>query len=286
MATVLIPLPERDFDPTEAAIPWMVLSRLGHHVIFATPDGAPAHADDIMLTGVGLDPWGLVPGLRKVPLFGRLLRANQAGRAAYAAMIKDEAFSRAIKWNDLEADAFDAIVLPGGHRARGMRKYLESPVLQRLVVACFRTDKPVGAICHGALLVARSIDPHTGRSVLYGRKTTALTWQLESSAATLGRYARFWYPDYYRTYCEAPGQPAGYMSVEHEIVRALEHPSDFLDVPVSVPNYRRKKSGLHRDTAADHSASWVVRDRNYVSARWPGDAHAFAETLANVLKAQ
>jgi hypothetical protein len=27
----------------------------------------------------------------------------------------------------------------------------------------------------------------------------------------------------------------------------------------------------------------VVRDGNYVSARWPGDAHTFAKTFAAVL---
>jgi hypothetical protein len=28
----------------------------------------------------------------------------------------------------------------------------------------------------------------------------------------------------------------------------------------------------------------VVRDRNYVSARWPGDAHTFAKTFAGMLQ--
>jgi hypothetical protein len=27
----------------------------------------------------------------------------------------------------------------------------------------------------------------------------------------------------------------------------------------------------------------VVRDRNYISARWPGDAHTFAKMLAAML---
>ena len=36
----------------------------------------------------------------------------------------------------------------------------------------------VGAICHGVLVAARRIDPATGASVLRGRRTTALTWQL------------------------------------------------------------------------------------------------------------
>ena len=73
----------------------------------------------------------------------------------------------------------------------------------------FRDDRPVGAICHGVLLAARSVDPATGRSVLYGRTTTALTWSLERRAWRVARVSRFWDPDYYRTYTEGPGEPPG-----------------------------------------------------------------------------
>jgi hypothetical protein len=88
-ARVLLPLPAQDFDPSEAAVSWRVLARAGHTVSFATPDGQPAVADDIMLTGKGLDPWGGVPLLRNFPLAGLLLRANGDARAAYAEMIAD-----------------------------------------------------------------------------------------------------------------------------------------------------------------------------------------------------
>jgi hypothetical protein len=36
----------------------------------------------------------------------------------------------------------------------------------------------------------------------------------------------------------------------------------------------------------DDTPSFVVRDVNYVSARWPGDVHAFAKTMAGVIAAQ
>jgi hypothetical protein len=62
MATVLIPLPSRDFDPTEAAVPWRLLRERGHTIVFATPDGAPGEADARMVTGRGLGP--LAPFLR------------------------------------------------------------------------------------------------------------------------------------------------------------------------------------------------------------------------------
>ena len=58
MAKVLIPIPQRDFDPTEAAVSWSVLKRFNHSIVFATPDGRPGRADDLMLSGEGLDRLG------------------------------------------------------------------------------------------------------------------------------------------------------------------------------------------------------------------------------------
>ena len=75
MARVLIPIPRRDFDPTETAVPWRVLTERGHEVVFATPDGSAGRADELMLTGEGLDLWGWVPLLRKITLVGGVLRA-------------------------------------------------------------------------------------------------------------------------------------------------------------------------------------------------------------------
>src|SRR5580698_9353939 len=92
MAKVLIPIPHRDFDPSEAAVSWSVLKRLNHSVAFATPDGKPGRADDLMLTGEGLDIWGFIPGLRHLVAVGRVMRANAATRHAYAAMEHDPAF--------------------------------------------------------------------------------------------------------------------------------------------------------------------------------------------------
>ena len=284
MARVLIPLPARDFDPSEAAISWQVLSNAGHSVTFATPGGGPAAADEMMLSGEGLDPWGAIPLLRKVPLIGLLMRANRNARNAYAGMLADHNYARPLRWDAVDASAFDGLLLPGGHRARGMREYLESEALQRCIADFFEAQKPVAAICHGVLLAARSISKKTRRSVLYGYRTTALTWALEKSAWKVARVTRFWDPNYYRTYLEKPGEPDGYMSVQQEVMRALAHPEDFLDVPKTDPDYRRKTSGLQRDTLEDARPAFVVADRNYVSARWPGDVHTFAKTFACLLR--
>ena len=283
MARVLFLLPARDFDPSEAAVSWRVLVDAGHVVGFATPDGRPAAADEIMVTGKGLDLWGAIPLLRNWPLIGLLLRANRDAREAYAGMIADPNYLAPQRWDAVDVSTYDALLLPGGHRARGMRDYLESDILQRHVARFFEADKPVAAICHGVLLAARSISKHTGRSVLYGYRTTALTWALERSAWSLARVTRFWDPNYYRTYLEQDGQPNGFMSVQQEVTRALARAEDFQDVPATIRDYRRKTSGLQRDTIDDARPAFVVRDRNYVSARWPGDAHTFAKTFAGML---
>jgi hypothetical protein len=68
------------------------------------------------------------------------------------------------------------------------------------------------------------------------------------------------------------------------VTRALARPDDFCDVPKEDRYYRRKTSGLQRDSMDDETPAFVVRDRNYVSARWPGDVHTFAKTFAAMLK--
>ena len=286
MARVLMPIPERDSDPTEVAVTWQMLTGAGHTVVFATANGDVATSDAIMLTGRGLDPWSAIPGLARLRLFGRVLGANADARAAYDRMQRAPEFRAPLRWSALSADAYDALFLPGGHRARGMRAYLESDELQHLVAAFFAAGKPVAAICHGVLLAARSIDPQTGHSVLFGRRTTSLTWQLERAAWQIGRITRFWDPDYYRTYRETAGEPAGFMSVEAEVTRALARPADYCDVPRDDPLYRRKTDGLARDTTTDETPAFVVRDGRYCSARWPGDVHTLARTFDRVLRGE
>jgi putative intracellular protease/amidase len=283
MATVLIPIPDRDFDPTEVAVSWQVLRTNGHQVVFATQNGAPGVADDIMVSGRGLDFWSSIPVLGAITVVGRTLRANKDARRAYHEMQQSPEYQNPSSWAQSTLDGIDGLLLSGGHRARGMRSYIDSEILHHLVVDAFTRGVTVAAICHGVLLAARSVDPATGRSVLYGRRTTALTWALERTAWRLTRITRFWDPDYYRTYIEEPGQSSGYMSVQAEVTRALEEPTDFCDVERRSPHRRKKTSGMARDTATDSRPAFVVDDGNYVSARWPGDTHTFANVLSQKL---
>jgi hypothetical protein len=70
---------------------------------------------------------------------------------------------------------------------------------------------------------------------------------------------------YYRTY------PA---YVQDEVTAALDSPAQFIRGPRVL---------AARGTADDDSAAFVVQDGNYLSARWPGDAHRFAHELAGML---
>lgn len=247
--TVLIPSPAIDFDPTEIAVPWQIFGQYGVTCVFATPDGKPGTCDPRMLTGDGLGP------------FRKQLRADDRGRAAYAAMQRAPGFTRPIAYAQIAGQPFDALVLPGGH-APGMRAYLESPILQTLVGETFARGQVVGAICHGVLLAARSKLPGSERSVLYGRRTTALLKRQEQLAWKLTR--RHIGDQYYRTYP---------VYLEDEVLAALASPDDFLRGP----------RGFKRDGPEDLGPGFAVVDGNYVSARWPGDAHRFALAVLGVL---
>jgi protease I len=253
--TVLMPLPSYGFDPTESAVPWRALVRAGHTVVFSTPDGQPAQADVRMVTGKDLP---------------RLLRKNLMARAAdvdvYRQMEASDVFKQPIEYEKIQPDEFDGLVLAGGHD-KGMRPYLESETLQRVVAHFFDNNKPVGAICHGTLLAARSASIENpeckGRSVLWGRRTTGLTRNQEMAGywltrATLG--------DYYRTYD---------MPMMDDLISHLRAPTDYTAGP-------GRPVPMIRDTE-ENPNGFTVRDGNYLSARWPGDAHTFARDLVSML---
>jgi protease I len=251
MSRVLIPLPARGFDPTEAAVPWKVLSERGHEVVFATPDGKPASADPIMVTGKGL-------GLLK-----SVLRADANGRAAHAAMVASNSFQNPITYDEAAGGAFEALVLPGGHD-KCVKPYLESEVLQRIAADFMSAGKPVGAICHGVLILARAKGAQ-GRSVIHGRKVTSLINRLEMTGYNL---TRLWMGDYYRTY---PG-----ITTEDEVRAALAADEDFDSGP----------RGTKRDSMDAMEHGFVVRDRNLLTARWPGDAHRWSVEIDALLAHQ
>ncbi|MEO6324952.1 MAG: type 1 glutamine amidotransferase domain-containing protein [Thermoanaerobaculia bacterium] len=242
MARILVPLPDRDFDVTECAVPWKLLRDAGHEVVFATAAGAVPNGDPLLLTGV---------------VFG-LLGAESEAKEFYRELETSRDFRAPLPYAEIVPAAFDALLLPGGH-APGMRPYLESEVLRAKVAAFWNLARPVAAICHGVLVLARATDPATGRSLLAHATTTCLPGYMERTAY----FATAWKLDrYYRTY------PA---YVEEEVKGALADPST---------QFRRGPLHLFaKGTRTDDRAAFVVEDRNYLSARWPGDAYLLAKKL-------
>lgn len=245
---VLIPLPDLDFDTTEVAVPWRLLTDAGHQVCFATERGGSAPAcDPRLLDGV---------------LFGQL-GADPEPKRFYEQLTQAPEFRAPLAWSDLDPTGYDGLLLPGGH-APGMRQYLGSAVLQAKVAAFWKLGRPVGAICHGVLVLARSRDPETGRSVLAKSRTTCLPKYMEWTAYAL----TFWkLGTYYRTY------PA---YVEDEVRAALDDPAALIRGPLNLTS---------RGTGSDDGPAFVVEDGRYVSARWPGDAYLFARRFAERLAA-
>jgi putative intracellular protease/amidase len=194
VATVLFPLPDRDFDVTEVAVPWKLLVDAGHEPVFATEAGStgPAPAcDPLLIDGV---------------VFG-LLGAREEPIAFYRELEQAAGFRAPRRWAECDPSSFDALFLAGGH-APGMRQYLGSETVQRLTADFFSIKKPIAAICHGVLVAARS-------HALAGHRTTCLPKYMERSAylATFWRRGR-----YYRTYDAY---------VEDEVRAALAKDDDF-----------------------------------------------------------
>jgi putative intracellular protease/amidase len=282
---VLIVLPQANFDPTQVAVCWQLLRAAGLEVRFATAAGRPSCADPFLLDGRGLDLWSALPGVRYFKLLGLAMRARGEVREICTRLSADAAFRKPLRFSRLHADDHSGILLPGGPRQQSMRPYLEDRRLQALVVEFFAQNKPVAAIGHGVLLAARSRRPDQ-RSVLHGRKTTALPWQMERDAWNLNRFlGRVWDPDGCRVYPEQRGEPEGYQSVQAQVTRALARPTDYVDVAPDASDFLRKTSGLFRDSPDDSRPAWVLCDDNYISARWAGDAYTFARIFAERLQA-
>lgn len=243
---ILIPLPDHDFDITEVSVPWKYLKEAGHQVVFATERGKEPAGDPLLLRGV---------------IFGQL-GADPEPKSFYQELTTQPEFCTPSSWRELNMSDFDGLILPGGH-APGMRQYLGSELLQQKIASFWALRRPVGAICHGVLVLARSKEPKTGHSLLQTRKTTCLPAYMER----LAYYLTFWrHGKYYRTY------PA---YVEEEVSQNLQDPKgQFLRGPMTLGR---------RGTATDDRAAFVVQDGNYLSARWPGDAYLFAKRFLQML---
>jgi len=245
---ILIALPQSGFDPTECISPWLTLSENGCEVTFITPLGKPAKADSRMICD-GFGP--LSPFLMTHPFILH----------KYSDLQHDESFLNPLSYSAVSANDYTGLVIPGGHGDE-MRSLLDSLELHQLISDFFEQNKPVGAICTGVLAVARSLQKN-GKSVLYGRKTTAVTKLMELTGWFV---TAPWLKRYFRPYPR---------TIQEEIINFLQKKQDFLTGPLPLFPSRYSKKFLSRQ--------FVVIDKNYLSARWPGDAYRFSLEFLKLL---
>ena len=226
---VLVPLPDRDFDTTEVAVPWRLLTERGHELDVrdrarrhrARVRSAPAHRGDLRPPGrrARADP---------------LLRARCARRRSSA---------RPIAWEQIDAGDYDGLLLAGGHAPR------DAPVPRqrgaarggRCVLARW-TGRSARSATACSCWPARATPPRAAACCTTAR-TTCLPKYMERSAflATAWRLGR-----YYRTYPEY---------VEDEVVHALRDPSQF----------ERGPRSTKRGTREDDAPAFVVAGRQATS---------------------
>jgi len=126
--------------------PYVALTRDGYRVVFATADGAVPAVDPESLDD---DYW-----------------PEEAERKKAQAFVESS-----VEWReprslgDVEADAFDGIVVPGGQGM--MEDLLDDPRMHSLLREFAKRHKPVGLICHAPAILTRMEPPHalTGRTV-------------------------------------------------------------------------------------------------------------------------
>ena len=143
MSKILIIVSNIEFDPTEACVPWKILSEAGHDVWFASGDGNVAACDQATLTGEG------------IPKHLQSLAARPENREVYKEMAASPRFQNPLAWSGVKPDEFDALVLPGGH-APGVKPYLESEAVHDICRNFFARKAPVSSVCHGVLALSRS----------------------------------------------------------------------------------------------------------------------------------
>lgn len=236
MKKILIPIPDFDFDLTEVAVPWKRFVENGFQVVFATENAAVAKTDQRLIDGV---------------IFGQL-GAKPYAIALYNEMLASNEFNNPITYQNINPDDYDLLHLPGGHE-KGIKQYLESAVLQEKVAQFFYKEKLVGSVCHGAIVLARTKDKNTGKSIVANRKMTALTKSLEK----LAYYITAWkLGDYYRTYPTY---------TQDEVQNNLSNPSNFKTGPFMFKPF-------------------VCKDKNLITARWPKDIELYSKTLLKALQ--
>ena len=271
---ILMPLPDTDFDPTECALAWKILKEeYKCEIVFTTENGAIPKCDPITLRGEGLN------FITRIifNVIGVQVR-QQVVLNSYQEMENDINFKSPKAWNqgDVKMNEFDGIWITGGH-AQGMRQLLSCKYLQRQLAEYWELQRPVAAVCHGVLMVARTRNfKDTSKSVLSGRKTTSLVNYQELIAYNLTSWS---HGRLFRTFDD---------TTEDEILKLM-----YGCLSIEEARARNSKQKLYDEgpflvekefgTKQIGRRGYIVEDGHYLSGRWPGDveilAHRFGQKL-------
>ena len=201
------------------------------------------------------------PRLLAGVIFGQLGAAPEP-RDFYAELPRPRSSRAPIVLGASGPAEFDGLLLPGGH-APGMRQYLGSPV-------CSSRSRGSGR--------------WAGRSA---RSATACwCWR---APATRPRAAACW-PTASTTCLPKYMERSAYLTDRLAARPLLPHVSGLRRgrgrgrAGRPGRQFRRGPRTLsRRGTATDDTAAFVVEDRNYLSARWPGDAYLFGRRFCDLL---
>ena len=151
---------------TEALHPFQVLTAAGFEVDFASETGT-----------FGFDEFSLSPPF----LAGSDKAVHQDSRSSF--MVKLVSHSR--KASEVKSAEYGLLFASAGHAA--LYDYPQARSLQAVAQDIWARGGILGAVCHGPVLLASTIDTTTGKSVIAGKTVTGFTTEGEMVLNVLER---------------------------------------------------------------------------------------------------
>lgn len=151
----------------ELQAPWDALRKAGHDVTLATRWGKKP-----LPLVLSMDPTFVDP-VQNTPINpAEVVRRNQE-------LLAGPEWANPIKFTDIKAADYDAIVLVGGPGSA--LDMVGNPKIHKLLVEAFQANKLIGALCYavGCLVFARN--PKTTKSIIHGKTVVAhpAAWDFE-----------------------------------------------------------------------------------------------------------
>jgi putative intracellular protease/amidase len=142
----------------ELATPYYIFKDAGAHIILASPNGGPVPVD---------------------PKSQSIMMVTGNTKRFSGDMEAMDFLSRSVPLEEVKANDYDAVFLPGGHGP--LWDIATNPIVKRLLEIFNAEGKPIGAVCHGVAGLL-SLQNDTGEWLIKGRRVTAFSNSEEDSA--------------------------------------------------------------------------------------------------------